>query len=654
MDNYGFLRVAAAVPTVKVADVRSNMEAISVLADKAEAQGASVLVCPELALTGASCGDLFGQQSLLDEVEKVLDVIKMRSRGKLLTWIVGAPVRWNDRLYDCAVVIRNGQIRGVVPKGIPEVSGSFQNRWFADGRALRGCGNLVVVGENAPVLMGNEQLFKIGRTRVAICFGEDLEASDSMAGRLVQAGAQLVLVLSADPEYMGRQAERKRILSARSRNDHAAYVYCNAGCGESTQDLVYGGASMVYENGCLVGEGKRFQTVSSLLLADVDIEKLKMLKQMDLSRHVGKEEVVEQDLGAEVAADLSARFLGKVEPLPFIPKSEEAGYCLEAEAVDLQVNGLLSRLCHIGQPKVVVGVSGGLDSTLALLVCALAFDRLGWGRKGIIGVTMPGFGTSGRTYGNALDFMACLGIEQREISIVPAVKQHFEDIHHDIQVHDVTYENAQARERTQILMDVANQEGGIVLGTGDLSELALGWATYNGDHMSMYGVNASVPKTLVRHLVGWIAKNLFLEDEVGGRPMAEILMDVVDTPVSPELTPADEEGKIAQKTEDIVGPYELHDFFLYQFCHYGFGPKKIYFLARHAFDGQEGRPQYEKGIILQFLRKFYWRFFTQQFKRSCLPDGPKVTDVSLSPRGGYIMPSDAKVKLFLDELDQLS
>ena len=659
--------MAAAVPVVKVADPAVNAERICSLIGEASSKGVSLLVFPELCVTGYTCGDLFGQQMLTESAEKAVGRIREYTRGKAVTVVVGAPVRFADRLYNCAVVIRNGNIKGIVPKiHLPEYNEYYEARWFSSGRDfLEGPSSVsgrflsngkdtVREGFHAEITYSGfrtnispDMLFSIGRATFAVELCEDLWTPVPPSSYHAIAGAQVILNLSASNDVLMKHAYRCELVRQQSARTMSAYVYCSAGFGESTQDVVYSGAAMICENGTLLSENERFRTSASMIVSDVDIEKLSVLRQKtstfgsvapDGTRSSAYYGLYSRVVAGEPAAtDFVKGLCRHVEPHPFVPKEDERGSRCK-EIFSIQVTGLASRLMHIGCRHAVVGISGGLDSTLALLVAVQAFDKAGLDRKGVIGVTMPGYGTTGRTYRNAMALMHALGVTVREIPISEACDLHFRDIGHDKSVHDVTYENTQARERTQILMNIANQSGGIVIGTGDLSELALGWATYNGDHMSMYGVNASIPKTLVRHLVGWAA---------GLLPEArDILLDIIDTPVSPELLPADEEGNISQKTEDLVGPYELHDFFLYNFFRFGYSPEKLLFLAVKAFDGVYG-----VDVIRKWLKVFIRRFFTQQFKRSCLPDCPKVGSVSLSPRGDWRMPSDASFKVFLDSIE---
>ena len=696
MENYGFIRVAACSPRVKVADIAFNTAEILSAITVAENRKVSLLVFPELCVTGYTCGDLFSQDILIAEAEKAIAAIRAHTRAKEVTVVVGVPVRHLDRLYNCAAVFRNGMLRGLVPKVyVPNYGEFYESRWFSSGADFLSPGNVSTGNfhddgkdyyrEGTPCTMkyagfrttiSPNQIFSIGEATFAVEICEDLWMPIPPSSFHALGGARIIVNPSASNEVLLKHVYRKALVANQSARTISGYIYCSASYGESTQDMVFAGSSMICENGSFLAESERFSTKTQMILADLDMEKLSILRQRettfsaiipdgrtssDMRRRYG---IV--DLGKAASTSFDEELIRSIEPHPFVPGGDPAEIDRRAkEITSIQVLGLMSRLEHIGCKTAVIGISGGLDSTLALLVTVMAFDGLGYDRKGIIGITMPGFGTTNRTYSNAVDLMTVLGVTQREISIVPAVKQHFEDIGHDLSVHDVTYENSQARERTQILMDVANKENGLVVGTGDLSELALGWATYNGDHMSMYGVNASIPKTLVKYLVKWAAENNFGEAGDGDRTAREILLDVVDTPISPELTPADEKGNIKQKTEDIVGPYELHDFFLYNMFRFGYSPSKIYFLAKKAFLGKrtdasvfvgpEGKSNdYDKETIQKWLKKFYWRFFSQQFKRSCLPDGLKVGSVSLSPRGDLRMPSDAKVALWISDLEMIS
>ena len=638
MTNFGFIRVAAAVPVVKVAAVSHNIDQICRLVEEAVCKEASVIVFPELSVTGSSCGDLFYQNLLVREAEYGVGRIAEFSIGKDIAIVVGAPVPMNGRLYNCAIAIRDGEIMGITPKTC--ISG-LQRRWFTSGSGISSESEITYAGQTCA--FSQSLLFRLGDARFAIEFGDELSTPLAPSIYHALAGAHIILNLSACNELVMSDSRRRITLKDLSSRNICAYIYASAGFGESSQDLVYSGAACIYENGNQIAENERFSTDGSLTVADIDIEMLDLLRRKtdDDTRAIIGSEYAVIDLGDACDTDFSSTLHRTVEHNPFLPSGEEDYRC--REVISLQTSALMTRLNHIGCRSAIIGISGGLDSTLALLVAVMAFDRLGWSRERIIGVTMPGFGTTSRTKNNAWDLMHTLGITCREISIKAACEQHFADIGHDASEHDATYENAQARERTQILMDLANKEGGIVIGTGDLSELALGWATYNGDHMSMYGVNADIPKTLVKSLVKWVAENKFTEAS-GERSVKEILMDIIDTPISPELLPATEDGKIKQVTEDLVGPYELHDFFLYHFVRLGFTPEKIFFLAQKAFN-------YDDQTIMKWLKTFVRRFFNQQFKRSCMPDGPKVGSVGLSPRGDWHMPSDAWSTDFLGSLE---
>lgn len=724
--EFGFIRVAAATPRVKVADIDANVEEICRMAEIAENEQVSILAFPELSVTGYSCGDLFAQELLVNKAEEGVKRLKAFSRGKSLTLVVGVPVRVRGSLYNCAAVIQNGSLKGIVPKiYLPTYNEFYESRWFSSGCDFlsdtlnaygriednaKDCSSPAAGAEISyaghKVNVYPNMLFNVGRATFAIEICEDLWTPIPPSSHHALAGAQIIVNLSASNEVLMKHQYRKQLISQQSARTISAYVYSSCGYGESTQDVVYAGSSLIYENGSLMAENKRFSLEAGMICADIDIDKLSVLRQKESTFHSVAPDGTGDGLDARryfavasgdgAATDFEKCLRRHIDPHPFVPgnAAERDERC--REITDIQVIGLATRLAHIHSQTAVIGISGGLDSTLALIVTVLAFDKLGWDRKRIIGITMPGLGTTTRTHSNASDLMAALGVTSLEIPIGKAVAQHFSDIGQNPEVQDVTYENSQARERTQILMDVANKENGIVVGTGDLSELALGWATYNGDHMSMYAVNASIPKTLVRYLVGWAAENHFESDvamaagrsavgDRGGivgaagdesacggvenrggmgnrgtlpetsredmadrkRSVREILMDIIDTPVSPELKPADSEGNITQKTEDLVGPYELHDFFLYHIFRFGTRPSKVYFLARKAFDGV-----YDDATILKWLNTFIRRFFTQQFKRSCLPDCPKVGSVSLSPRGDWRMPSDAWRTIFLNDLPE--
>lgn len=643
----GFIKVAAAIPSVKVADCSYNVQQIESLIAMAEGKGVEVIVFPELCITGYTCQDLFKQTLLLEQAETSVLMLLDFTRKLDIISIVGVPVVVGDLLLNCAAVIQKGDLLGLVPKTyLPNYSEFYEKRWFASSQDLqpseiRFAGNKIVVTPQ-PTLFRTCDGAMFG---VEIC--EDVWAPVPPSCNLALSGADIIFNLSASDELIGKHDYLKGLLAQQSARMISGYVYSGCGFGESTQDVVYGGNAIVYENGQLLAESERFAFDSQLIITQIDVENIRNERRTNSTYINAQRGHDSRIVNAHTVMPRDFELIRDVDPHPFIPKTNDMEKSCD-EIFSIQVAGLAKRLVHTGCKTVVVGISGGLDSTLALLVCVRTFDKLQLSRKGIVGVTMPGFGTTDRTYNNAVNLMKSLGITLREISIADAVKQHFNDIGHDINVHDVTYENSQARERTQILMDLSNQLGALVIGTGDLSELALGWATYNGDHMSMYGVNAGVPKTLIKYLVKFVAMS---EDSDETR---SILLDIIDTPISPELIPADEAGNITQKTEDLVGPYELHDFFLYHIIRFGYRPSKIFMLARKAFDGSNPEaPFYDDETIKKWLTIFLRRFFNQQFKRSCLPDGPKVGSVSLSPRGDWRMPSDASSALWLKECEQI-
>ena len=639
--KYGFIKVAAAVPAVKVADVEYNVQEMEKLIAMAEDEGVEIMCFPELSITGYSCQDLFKEQLLLSKAEEGLMMLMSFTRKLNVICVVGMPVQAGGLLLNCAVVIQSGTLLGIVPKTyLPNYNEFYEKRWFASAQDLNPT-DLYLAG--SPIKLSSEpKLFKTGdgvKFGVEIC--EDVWAPIPPSNQLTMAGADIILNLSASDELIGKHAYLRSLVAQQSARTISGYVYASCGFGESTQDVVYGGNAMIFENGKLLAEGDRFSFQPQLRSAQIDVERLRT------DRHTNSTFINAQRHAQALVIDAKTtdvrlfELTREIDPHPFIPKDDEMADTCE-EILDIQTAGLAKRLIHTNCQHVVVGISGGLDSTLALLVCVRTFDKLAYDRKGIVGVTMPGFGTTDRTHDNATSLMQTLGISQMEISIAKAVSQHFSDINHDANIHDATYENSQARERTQILMDLANKLNALVVGTGDLSELALGWATYNGDHMSMYGVNAGIPKTLIQYLVRYIAQ---LPEFVSER---ETLTDIVNTPISPELTPADKEGNIQQKTEDLVGPYELHDFFLYYFVRFGFRPAKIFIMAKRAFGNS-----YTDETLKKWLTTFCRRFFSQQFKRSCLPDGPKVGSISLSPRGDWRMPSDASNTLWIKECEEL-
>ena len=640
--NYGFVKVAAAVPRVKVADCKFNSERLEGLITIAEGKGVQILTFPEMCITGYTCGDLFAQQLLLEQAEMALIQILNSTRQLDIISILGMPVVVNSTVINAAVVIQKGKILGVVPKTyLPNYKEFYEQRWFTSAlqvseNSVRLCGQIVP--------MGNNLLFETAETTFGIEICEDLWATVPPSSSLALQGAEIIFNLSADDEGIGKHNYLCSLISQQSARCISGYVFLSSGFGESTTDVVFAGNGLIYENGYLLARSERFCMEEQLIINEIDVECIRAERRVNTTFAANK-----ANCPGKEAVRISTEFVNSKDlnltrtfnPHPFVPQGNELNSRCE-EIFSIQIAGLAQRLLHTGAKTAVIGISGGLDSTLALLVCVKTFDKLGLSRKDILGITMPGFGTTDRTYHNAIDLMNSLGVSIREISIREACIQHFKDIGHDLNIHDVTYENSQARERTQILMDIANQTWGMVIGTGDLSELALGWATYNGDHMSMYGVNAGIPKTLVKPLGQWVAENGMDETSKA------TLLDIVDTPISPELIPADENGEIKQKTEDLVGPYELHDFFLYYFLRFGFRPSKIYFLAQTAFSGV-----YDDETIKKWLQTFFRRFFNQQFKRSCLPDGPKVGSISISPRGDWRMPSDASSAAWLKEIAEL-
>ncbi|MBR3160035.1 MAG: NAD(+) synthase [Atopobiaceae bacterium] len=638
----GFVKVAVRTPRVRVADVAHNVEACSEAMCEAAQAGAKVIVLPELCVTGYTCEDLFWQDALLDASLRGVQTLAERTAELEALVFVGAPVQVGGKLYNCAIALNAGDVVGIVPKRfVPNYNEFYEARHFTAGPEV------CEVVEWAPgryATFGANQLFAcegVPDLVVAAEVCEDLWAPQPPSIAHALAGATLVVNLSASNAIVGKAAYRRSLVVGQSARLVCAYAYASAGWGESTTDVVFAGHDLIAENGRLLAESVPFGPGAAT--TEIDVAALAAeRRRMSTFGSAVVSEAAGHMVSRFVLEPTETELTRPVDAYPFVPgdDAERAERCEDVFAI--QAHGLAKRLEHTHGTCAVIGISGGLDSTLALLVAVRAFDLLGLDRHGIIAVTMPGFGTTHRTKSNATTLAEALGVQLREVSIAAAVRQHFADIGHDESVHDVTYENSQARERTQIIMDIANQEGGLVVGTGDLSELALGWATYNGDHMSMYGVNGGVPKTLVRHLVRYVA------DTCGNDVEARVLYDVLDTPVSPELLPANEDGTIAQQTEDLVGPYELHDFVLYEVLRRGSRPRKVYRLARIAFAGT-----YDDATILKWLRTFYWRFFAQQFKRSCLPDGPKVGSVAVSPRGDLRMPSDALATLWLAELDEL-
>lgn len=684
----GFFRVAACVPPVRVADVRANTAAIIDMLHQLEQKEVELAVFPELCVTGYTCGDLFHSDLLIDAAGEAVREIAEATKNLRVNAVIGAPMMFENRLYNCAIVVGQGMTKLTVPKTyLPNYNEFYERRLWSPATRSND-------SDESQMPISSNKLFQVNAVKVGIEICEDLWVPIPPSSHAALAGAKVIVNLSASPDTIGKYGYLRDLICQQSARCICGYVYAAAGFGESSTDLVFDGKGIIAENGKILASTPRWQEGPQMVIRDLDIEmitrdrlhagtfadcgerenanlsyplvqqinfNLSDLLDPDSSENLREklDKLMSNDENGDNSENSAATLMRTINPHPFVPSNDDEIDRRCDEIVNIQVAGLAQRLKATGCKTLVVGISGGLDSTLALLIATRAFDRLKLDRKGIIGVTMPGFGTTGRTHSNALTLMEALGVTFREIPIGRAVEQHFYDIGHDPSVTDVTYENCQARERTQILMDVANQEGGMVLGTGDLSELALGWATYNGDHMSMYGVNASVPKTLVRYLVRWFALRSENPD------MAEALVDIIDTPVSPELLPPDESGKIAQKTEDLVGPYELHDFFLYYTLRYGFPPSRVFYLACQAFWVQHRRKiyqgkggmevgKYEPRVILQWMKVFYRRFFNQQFKRSCMPDGPKVGSVCLSPRGDWRMPSDASSALWLAAVDRLA
>lgn len=662
MKNYGYVKVASAIPGVFPGNCKYNTERITALMRKAEEQDADIVCFPELCITGYTCQDLFESGMLLEDAVKSLDKIRKETCSLRAITIVGLPLTVGNMLANCAAVLCRGTIVGIVPKFyLPDYREFNESRWFAPARCLREglteiCGKNVTVSPNI--------IFKTSGFSFGIEICEDIWAPIPRSSRLALAGAEIIFNLSADNESAGKNDYLNCMLLEQSARTLSGYVFSSCGFGESTQDLVFAGNAIICENGSLVAKNSRFCFEEQLVTGEIDIELLQHDRRVNTTfRNCAATETASGEFTTVsvpfVPKDSSCQVLTKgVSPHPFIPDCGLDERC--QEVISIQTEGLAKRMLHTKAKTAVIGVSGGLDSTLALLVCARTFDALGMNRKNIIGITMPGFGTSNDTYSNAVSLMKGLGVTIRDIPIREACMKHLDDIGHNPVIHDITYENSQARERTQILMDVANQTDGFVVGTGDLSELALGWATYNGDHMSMYGVNSCIPKTLVKHLIQWFANN------TSNKVESDTLASIISTPISPELIPpTDENGGISQKTEDEIGPYELHDFFLYYTLRYSFSPAKIFFLAQNAFgvirtQNRENRavcadtaPRYDNNTIKRWLKVFFQRFFSQQYKRSCLPDGPKVGSCCLSPRGDWKMPSDADAAVWLEECDRL-
>lgn len=630
--NYGFLRVAAASLRLRVADPSYNKNEIISAIEKAEGMGVKLLVTPELSVTGYTCADLFFSSALIKSANEALGEIVKATKGKEMAVLVGMPAAVRNKLYNCAVVIKDGRILGAVPKkNLANYNEFYEKRWFASGNDISSVETISLAGTQCPV---GDMLFDLGGGAllgVELC--EDLWVPVPPSSTLALQGAVITANLSASDEYVSKAQYRQSLVQNQSARTISGYIYAGASVTESTTDLVFSGATMICENGTMLAEGERFCRETVITCADIDIEKLcaERRHNMSFENQPCTLPVVDCSVKNDTN-DLAYRF---VDPHPFVPASDEKRRERCREIFSIQASGLAKRLEHVGSKGCVIGISGGLDSTLALLVAVKAMEMIDKPTEDIIGVTMPGFGTTDRTYTNAVKLVNELGATLREIDIKAACLQHMKDIGHDPDIKDITYENTQARERTQILFDLANKTRCLLVGTGDLSELAMGWCTYNGDHMSMYGVNASVPKTLVRYLVDYVAGE-------SRKEVADLLYDVLDTPVSPELLPPDENGKIAQKTEENIGPYELHDFFLYNFVRFGFDREKLSMLAVKAFNGK-----YDSAVVERWLNEFLRRFFISQFKRSCIPDSPKVGSVSLSPRGDWRMPSDASFSEFL-------
>jgi NAD+ synthetase len=640
VEGLNFIRVASACPLTRVADVAFNSQEIKLCIDQAVGKHARLVVFPELSVTSYTCGDLFLQKLLLDQSEKAIADLCRYSVGKDVLIAVGAPLNLKTAVYNCAFIIFNGRILGIVPKSyIPNYEEFYEQRWFTSGRDVIAASVDLPDQKNIP--FGVDLLFQSGDFQFGFEICEDLWSVVPPSSHLCLSGANLIGNLSASNEVVSKSDYRRELVRSQSAKCMAAYLYSGTGVGESSTDVVFGGELLIAENGTMLAANDRFQRESQVITSIVDVDRLNLQRIKNISFREARTIVPWQ--ARTIAFDFKDTDVGvfdrPVDPHPFVPSDEQLRETRCREIFNIQTAALAKRLEHTGMKRAVIGISGGLDSTLALLVIAKTFDLIHLPRKNIMTVTLPGFGTTDRTYHNAVELCRDLGTDFHEVNIVAACLQHFKDIGHDPKIHDVTYENVQARERTQILMDLANKHGGLVVGTGDLSELALGWSTYNGDHMSMYAVNCSVPKTLVRYLVRYVA------EKETDQQTSEILLDILDTPVTPELLPKGSEGEITQKTEDIVGPYELHDFFLYYFVRSEFTPKRILFLAKIAFAGK-----YDEETIRKWLHKFLYRFFTQQFKRSAIPDGPKVGTVSLSPRGDWRMPSDASSASWLDQL----
>lgn len=641
MKEYGYVRVGAMVNKLSLANPIKNAEEIIKQIKEAVKLNTSIVTTPELSLTGYTCGDLFLQDQLLEDSKKALQKVLEETKELDIISILGMPIKQDNQLFNCAVVIQKGKILGIVPKTyIPNYQEFYEARWFSSSKDLKN-NEIEILGQNVPI--STNLLFQ-DKTLTDITFGidicEDLWTVTPPSNNHTLAGATIIFNLSSSNELIGKQEYRKSLVSSQSARTISAYIYASSGVMESTSDVLFGGASMIYENGSKLAENKRFEIESNIITADIDVLKLANDRRKNRSYMNMAQKLEYNTIKIEVF-DTIKELQREYKEYPFVPSNELERSRRCEEIIEIQSSALARRLLQLGNPKCIIGMSGGLDSTLAYLVIVKAFEKLKRNTKDIIGITMPGFGTTGRTYQNAVDLVKEYGATLKEISIKEASLLHMKDIGLPEDDRSITYENIQARERTQILMDVANMEGGLVIGTGDLSELALGWCTYNGDHMSMYAVNTSIPKTLVRYLVAWVA------DTTDGKKK-EALKDILDTPISPELLPPDEAGNILQKTESSIGPYVLHDFFLYHFLRYGATPKKIYMLAKHTF-----KNSFSKEEIKKWLKVFIRRFFTQQFKRNCIPDGVKVGSISLSPRGDLRMPSDASYEAWLKELEEI-
>ncbi len=641
MKEFGFVRVGAIVPKLSLANPLKNALEIVEQVTKAYKKGVAIVTTPELSLTGYTCGDLFLQDALLNEAEEALEKLVEETKELNIITILGMPIRHDNQLFNCAVVIEKGKILGIVPKtALPNYSEFYEKRWFSSSKDLKTY-EIELLGQTVPI---SPNLLFQDTEKPEFTFGieicEDLWTVTPPSDHHALAGATMIFNLSSSNEVVGKQEYRKNLVMMESAKTISAYIYCSSGMMESSSDLLFGGASMIYENGSFLAENKQFQLESNLITADVDVFKLASDRRKNKS-YMNKTGDLEYKMIKVDVSDSIKELQREYREYPFVPTGEEERKKRCREILEIQSSALARRLLQLGNSKCVIGISGGLDSTLAFLVIVRAYEKLGRDPKDIIGITMPGFGTTGRTYKNAKALVKEYGATLKEISIKKAASFHMKEIGLDENDRSVTYENIQARERTQILMDVANMEHGIVIGTGDLSEIALGWCTYNGDHMSMYAVNNSIPKTLVRYLVKWVA-------DTNSGTRKKILDDILDTPISPELLPPDEAGNILQKTESSIGPYVLHDFFLYHFLRYGTAPQKIYFLACHTFQNS-----FRKEEIKKWLQVFIKRFYTQQFKRNCMPDGVKVGSVSLSPRGDFRMPSDANYQNVLAELEKI-